>query len=305
MNFLQIKKLNNLPCHRLFTLIMIKYVLSIGGEIMFNIYYINYSKAFEISMLIDNKILEKVMQERHSQGNLDGNLGVDTKVLGDVPIVGKYLPSLDLDASLSGLKSKKVIDNINVVSTKSTILSPIFSKAIEVKKLDDNKIGNIVKIRNVSLRVKNSNDILSSKTLLSGLLNQIPVDGYGEMNFTGLFEVLLKDSAYILIGETKKQFIGADSIAIKIPIQADNELENQYSITDLEIGQVTVIGIYRGKYATSDLLKKVDTLQKLQGLSAQENSEIETDAPQDSEQPDNSQIHFIDVIAVIQEINLK
>lgn len=271
---------------------------------MFNIYYINYEKAFEISMLIDNKVLDKVVHERFSLGNLDGSIGVETKTLGEVPIVGKYLPSLDLDASLSGQKSKKVIDSINVASTKSTILNPIFAKAIEVRKLDDNKIGNLVKIRNVSLRVKNSSDILSSKTLLSGLVNQIPVDGYGDMNLTGLFEVLLKDSAYILIGKAKKQFIGADSIAIKIPIQAENELENQYSITDLEIGQVTVIGIYRGKYATNVLLKKVDTLKKLQGLSTQDSSEIETDIAGE-EEADNAPIHFIDVIAIIQEINLK
>jgi len=272
---------------------------------MFNIYYINCPKAFEISMLLDNTILDKVMQERYSQGNLEGKLEVDTKMTNSIPVVGKYIPTLDLEGSLSGLKSKKVIDYINVVSTKSTILEPIFSKAIEVEKLDDNRIGNIVKIKNVSLQVKNSNDILSSKALLSGLLNQIPMDGYGEMNFTSVFEVLLKDSAYILIGKAKKQITDTDCIAIKIPIQADNELENQYSITDLEIGQVTVIGIYRGKYATNDLLKKVDTLQKLQGLSSSENNEVETDTSQNSEHPDNAPVHFIDVIAIIQEINLK
>jgi hypothetical protein len=256
-------------------------------------------------MLIDNKILDKVMQEKNTEYNLDGNLGADTSALKALPIVGKYAPNLNLNASLAGLKSNKIIDNINVVSTKSTILNPIVSKAIEVKKLGDNKIGNIVKVRNVSLHVENSNDILSSKTLLSGLLNRIPIDGYGDMNFTGLFEVLLKDSAYILVGTSKKQFVGNDRIAIKIPIQTENELENQYSITDLEIGLVTVIGIYKGKYTANDLLKKVDTIRKLQNLSTQENNEIETDTSHLDEQTDKSLIHFIDVIAVIQEINLK
>ena len=235
---------------------------------MFNIYYINYPKAFEISMLIDNNVLDKIAKERNTQGNIEGNIGLDAKSFGKIPLVNKVLPSIKLDGSLSGNKSKKVIEDIKVVSTKSTILNPIFDKAIEVKKLSDNKIGNIVKIKSVSLQVENSNDILAYKTLLSGLVNQIAVEGLGNMNFTRLFEVLLKDSAYILIGKTKTQFIGNDRIMIKIPIQTDNELENQYSITDLEIGQVTVLGIYRGKYAINDLVKKVDnlTLQRSQQI---------------------------------------
>lgn len=33
---------------------------------MFNIYYINYAKAYEIAMLIDNKILESKTKEKDS-----------------------------------------------------------------------------------------------------------------------------------------------------------------------------------------------------------------------------------------------
>ena len=40
---------------------------------MFNIYYINYAKAYEIAMLIDNKILESKMKEKDS--SVDGHVG--------------------------------------------------------------------------------------------------------------------------------------------------------------------------------------------------------------------------------------
>ena len=30
---------------------------------MFNIYYINYAKAYEIAMLLDNKIIEEITKE--------------------------------------------------------------------------------------------------------------------------------------------------------------------------------------------------------------------------------------------------
>ena len=32
---------------------------------------------------------------------------------------------------------------------------------------------------------------------------------------------------------------------LKIPMSAENEMESQYSISDIEIGKVTVLGIYR------------------------------------------------------------
>ena len=34
---------------------------------MFNIYYINYAKAFEISMLIDNKMLEMITKTKEGR----------------------------------------------------------------------------------------------------------------------------------------------------------------------------------------------------------------------------------------------
>ena len=42
---------------------------------MFNIYYINYEKAYEISMLIDNKLIEQRVKETGSefQGNGKGS----------------------------------------------------------------------------------------------------------------------------------------------------------------------------------------------------------------------------------------
>ena len=45
---------------------------------MFNIYYINYGKAYEIAMLIDNKILESKINEKNSSanGHVDGRVDI-------------------------------------------------------------------------------------------------------------------------------------------------------------------------------------------------------------------------------------
>ena len=38
---------------------------------MFNLYYINYAKAYEIAMLLDNRILEQKTKEKETEASLD------------------------------------------------------------------------------------------------------------------------------------------------------------------------------------------------------------------------------------------
>ena len=67
-------------------------------------------------------------------------------------------------------------------------------------------------------------------------------------------------------------------------MSAKNEMESQYSISDIEIGKVTVIGIYRGEFTKSIVESKI-------------NRNI-------SNSSGNSKVHYIDVISIIQEINV-
>ena len=220
---------------------------------MFNIYYINYAKAFEISMLIDNKMLEMITKTKEGSVELEGKGAVNLEKTKKIPLLNKAIPAIDISGEITGSKSKNVIDTIKVVSTKSTILEPIYKKAKEIKKLSENSIGNLIKIKNVSLIIDNIEDILATKTLLSGLLNSVAIDGFGEMNLTSVLEILFKDSSYILSGKLPQRFGGDEKIMLKIPMSAENEMENQYSISDLEIGKVTVIGIYRGNYKEKEI----------------------------------------------------
>lgn len=92
------------------------------------------------------------------------------------------------------------------------------------------------------------------------------MDGIGNVNLPTLLEVLFKDSAYILEGVLpEKRFGSTEKIIIKIPMQAENEMENQYSLSDLEIGKVTVVGIYRGCFKRGELNKKVKSVCKESG----------------------------------------
>lgn len=270
---------------------------------MFNIYYINYAKAYEIAMLIDNKIIEQITKEHSWEGNVSGNGGVSTETLGNIPLVGQYLPKLSVNGDLNGSKSSKVIDAVKVITTKSTILERIYKKATEVTKFTDKTVGNLVKIKNVSLEIENENDILGAKTFLSGAIGDIAVDGIGNVNLPTLLEALFKNSAYILEGTLpEKRFGGVEKIIIKIPMQAENEMENLYSLSDLEIGKVTVVGIYRGCFMRKELNNKLNRFIKNSDNEIQDIG-IESDDADSSVKSDADNIHYIDVIAVVQDIS--
>lgn len=286
---------------------------------MFNIYYINQEKASEISMLFDNEIVEKITRIKNTELTIDGDADVNTGATSKIPILGQYLPSLDLKGNLTHNRSNRVEDTVKVVSSKSTILKPIYEKAKEVRRLDDSKVGNLVKIKEVFLSVVNSNDVLATKALMSGLLSKVPVEGLGNIDLTSLIEVMFKGSAYVLCGKLPHRFGKDEHMMLKIPMSAENEMESQYSISDIEIGKVTVIGIYRGEFTKSVVESKINRLLALNEAGKENQDQITTDHDDGIDIEDgvreedkknisnssgNSKVHYIDVISIIQEINI-
>lgn len=276
---------------------------------MFNLYYLNYTKAFEIAMQVDNKILEKQVKETEKEKQGNGELGLD----GSVSLLNKILPKLSGNLSFSASKSDKTEDTLKVVSTKSTILAPVIRNSVEVRKLGEDRVGKLLKIRDVSLRVVNYQDMIGSKILLSGLLQSVPIDGIGTMDLTAIANIVLKGASYIVVGQIPEKVSVKDSetsnkLLLKIPMQMDNEMENSYSISDLEIGPVTVVGIYRGVFEFKNIKNQVDTLAKMSKANTSDeiDLEIETDSSKThNRQVDvqqDEQVHYIDVIAIIQEL---
>ncbi|WP_040196776.1 hypothetical protein [Candidatus Soleaferrea massiliensis] len=274
---------------------------------MFNVYYINYAKAFEISMLIDNRVQTQASREKDSHVEGTANADIDTSGLSKVPYLGKLIPKFEMDGEINGVKSKKVIDTFNVVSTKSTVLNPIYEKAKCENDLSKLKSGELVKIEGLNLEITNPDDVAGTKALLSGALNQIPIDGIGTMDITSIISVFLKDSSYIIEGtvQSKKNEY---KVMLKIPMQAENEMESFYNVSDIEIGEVSIVGVYKGKFSKNDLEKKINRMKSLQekGDSSPENADItDIEDGQEMEQKSNNEdIHYIDIIAIVQDIIL-
>ena len=280
---------------------------------MFNIYYINNEKASEISMLFDNQIVEKIARIKNTDLALTGDANAKIGEGEKIPFVGKYLPTIDLNGNVSYDRSNRVEDTVRVVSSKSIILKPIYDNAKEVRRLDENKVGNLVKIKDVHLTIVNADDVMATKLLMSGFINQSSVEGIGVMNLSSLMEVMFKDSAYVLCGELPHRFGKNEYMILKIPMSAAKEMESQYSISDVEIGKVTLLGIYRGKFEKKDVECKINRMMALNKKqhyqsNRNENEEIEDGIEEQAEANDllnvKDKVHYIDIIAIIQDLNI-
>ena len=107
---------------------------------------------------------------------------------------------------------------------------------------------------------------------------------------------------------------------LKIPMSAENEMESQYSISDIEIGKVTVLRIYRGKYERLDVERKINRMMALndsgkkkqkQPTDFRDNSMDIEDGVRKEDSKDiptslvtQGNVHYIDVIAIIQDLSV-
>jgi len=225
---------------------------------------------------------------------------------------------LQVNAGLSGSKSDRAVDTLRVVSTKSTILNPVLQKSVEIRKLSENRIGKLLTIRDVNLKIVNYEDTMGSKMLLGGMFKHVPIEGVGSVDLTSMMDTVLGDAAYIVSGEIPNKVTVneqckdvTNKLLFKIPVGVGNELENQYSISDLEIGPITILGIYRGLFKFNDIRTKVDSIAKLNDTNENIASvqDVETDDKEDVDNSDSpylgseEMIHYIDVIALLQELS--
>lgn len=121
---------------------------------------------------------------------------------------------------------------------------------------------------------------------------------------------LSKDYSYLL----SSNFAGKN-LVIKIPMSAEGEFENKYSIDDLLIGNVGIIGVYKGAIKGVELNSTFDffvNLGNVAGQTTEIEEEIQSSSDDVSIQPynlsttlkDNVDYIFIDLLAVFQSIKV-
>ena len=211
----------------------------------FNIYYLNFSKVYEIAMMINNVILTKI--ERDKSYSFEEQYGFTSSVSakGTKQFLDGIKASISAETKETATSSSKVVESLDVKTTKSILLRRVIEQCASVNKFDNSVEGDLVKVDHVKLELLDEDSLRQFLILRRDALKGMRVEG---MEINNLIGSMLQDYAYILKGIVYDESMetAISEIIIKIPMEIQSEFENKYNINDLLIGHVSIVGIYKG-----------------------------------------------------------
>ena len=178
-------------------------------------------------------------------------------------------------------------------------------------------LGDLVLLKNATLELLNAEESYAvTKMILNGAFKDTKISSNSddmkiEFDLSAMINSLLKDCVYELGCS-----VGNKKYMLTIPMTFENDFENSYNIYDLQVGSVTIVGIYRGK-------RQYDKRLSLQEIFSENNeqkksyiyendeytlhpsSETPKGAVDNVNNKQKQLKEYQEVIAVIQEINAK
>lgn len=285
---------------------------------IFNIYYINFPKVYEIKMMLSNVIA--LSKEKHTD-NIDGK-EVDYKGRLGVNFLNLFNiagASIEGEAGRKNIKSdsQKVLETFEIKTTKSIILNEIIEKSNLITSFKDVKEGSLIKIDNVNLTLENEPELRTVKLFTSGSFKGMNIPGANGFDINNLFNSMFKDYAYKMKGVVVES---DDELLIKIPLTFESEFESSYSVDDLFIGKVSVVGLYKGKIKIDSLKNSLEFFQEIGSMQNMiTNKEEDVKEIQDSQyttkkentdflfassKDRDKEFHYIDLLAIIQNVSI-
>lgn len=286
-----------------------------NDDLNFIIYYLNYPKAIELCMTMDNVVRKSSSVETTA----DASDTLKTELKGDASTnlaALKTTVGASLGTTLSDSESFKVADTYEVKHTKSTYLKLILERAKMLPSyanIQNCAPGDLVRVDGVRLWPCNWEEITQMQVLRHDALKGMRVEG---VDVNNIVSSMLEDYAYVLTAMEKLP--GTDDpvwLAIKIPSENDNEFESKYRMRDLLLGEVSLIGVYKGLVDVDVLTNTTFGDLQRKGLSQGAEGEgrvIKSALPApESKQPakEASQgflgpVHYIDLIAIVQDVKV-
>ncbi|NLI92974.1 MAG: hypothetical protein GX434_12520 [Peptococcaceae bacterium] len=277
----------------------------------FNIYYLNFSKVYEIAMMINNVILTKIEKDHSKSFEEQYGFTSSISAQGTKTFLDGIKASISSDAKETSFSSSKIVETLDVKTTKSILLRRVIERCANIKNFDDLSEGDLVKIDNVKLELLDEESLRQFLILRRDALKGVRVEG---MEINNLISSMLQDYAYILKGTVadSKLDSATTEIIIKIPLEIQTEFENKYNIDDLLIGHVSVVGMYKGIVKEEFISSNTFTyLQEIGIRQAADNTSkiIKSSTPPISiagkVAQKQDQYHFIDTLAIIQDVAFK
>ncbi len=274
----------------------------------FNIYYLNFSKVYEIAMMINNVILTKIEKDHSKSFEKQYGFTSSVSAQGTKTFLDGIKASISSDTKETSYSSSKVVETLDVKTTKSILLRRVIERCANVQNFGDLCEGDLVKIDNIKLKLLDEESLRQFLILRRDALKGVRVEG---MEVNNLISSMLQDYAYILKGAVSNGTPDPviTEIIIKIPLEIQTEFENKYNIDDLLIGHVSVVGMYKGivkeEFISSNTftyLQEIGTRQTVDNTSKFIRSSSPPISNKGKPIQKQEQYHFIDTLAIIQDV---
>lgn len=286
-----------------------------NDDLNFIIYYLNYPKAVELCMTIGNVMRKSSSVEKTTEAADVLNAEIKGGLSSDVAVLKAAVGST-FGANTSDSESFKVADTYEVKHTKSTYLKLILERAKVLPSctnIQNCAPGDLVRVDGVRLWPCNWEEITQMQVLRHDALKGMRVEG---LDVNNIVSSMLEDYAYVLT--TMEELPSAGDrvcLAIKIPSENDNEFESKYRMRDLLLGEVSLVGVYKGLVDVDVLTNTTFGDLQRKGSSQRSGEEsrvIKSALPApESKQPAKEvsqgfpdQEHYIDLIAIVQDVKV-
>ena len=267
-------------------------------------------------MMLGNIIL--LNKELESNNSIDGGADLGAKF----DIGTKFFKLFNVEAEgkgrIAGSSAQKVLETFEVKTTKSVILNDVIENSKLIADFNAVQEGELIRIDNVSLSLENEPELRVVKLFTSDAFKGMNVPGANGFDMSNLFNSMFKDYAYKIKG---KIINVQENILVKIPLTFESEFESSYSVDDLFIGKVSLVGLYKGKIKLSELKNSLEFFQEIGNMqhfvsnktveddeirNSQYEDEITTNSfnPFVSSLQDDKEYHYIDILSIIQIINI-
>lgn len=276
---------------------------------IFNIYYINFPKVYEIKMMLSN-IISKAKEVTKGEGKESED---ELKAKFGFKILDFFSTGIEGGGKAKSSDSRKVLETFEIKTTKSIILNEVVEKSNNITSFDNVNEGELIIVDNANLSLENEAELRTIKLFTSGAFKDMALPGTNGFDITNLFNSMFKDYAYKIKGSIPGE---SEKLLIKIPLTFENEFESSYSVDDLFVGKVSILGLYKGKIKIDDLRNSFQFFQEIGSLQNITKTNSEDDEIQESQYPlKNSEInyfissgdgldyHYIDLLAIIQNVN--
>jgi hypothetical protein len=260
--------------------------------------------------MINNVILTKIEKDHTRSFEKQYGFTSSVSAQGTKQFLDGIKASISAEAKETSFSSSRVVETLDVKTTKSILLRRVIQRCTSCIMFDKVSEGDLVKVDRVSLRLLDEDSLRQFLILRRDALKGVRVEG---MELNNLVSSMLQDYAYILKGTVldDNENTALAEIIIKIPLEIQTEFENKYSIDDLLIGHVSIVGIYKG--AVKEEFISSNTFKYLQevGLRQKQNVESASKIIRSSSPPttpikeierNDDQYHFIDTLAIIQDV---